>query len=86
MRIRELTMGLCVLVMSQTTPLKSYQRDHSNVNWTRTRTTGTGKVDRGKSKRPQPHTRNYRQLRKAESRRKSFPGKIIPIGYPIPNN
>ena len=79
-------MGLCFLVMSQTTPLKSHQCDHPNVNWTRTRTTGTGKADRGKSRRPQPHAKNYRQLRKAESRRKSFPGKITLIGYPIPNS
>lgn len=36
-------------------------------------TTGHAKMDREKPTRPQPYTRNYRQLRKGESGRRGLP-------------
>ena len=44
------------------------------------------KADPGKAMGPQHYTKNYRQLRNAERKRQSFPGKNTLIDYPIINS
>jgi len=65
--------GLCLLGMSEATPLKVDQHGRLNIN--KDGSNRHPKVERGKI---------TRQLRNAENGGES-PGKKTPISYPIPN-
>lgn len=74
-RIRELTVRLCLLLISEATLIKSHQQDCPNMNGTRV--TPTNMPDWwGEGLTP---TRNYRQLRKAGG------GKSTPADCTVPS-
>lgn len=70
----EFVVRLCLSVMSEATRIKSHQHDRPNdTNMSRTRTTDILMRTGGDSKRPQPKTEKYRQLRNAKSSRNNLP-------------
>ena len=63
-------MRLCLLVMSETTSVKSTWLSEHDLNKDNN---SHAKVDREKCMSLYPHTKNYRQLRNVESEKNSLP-------------
>jgi len=62
---KESVMILCLLLVLEATPIKSYQHDCLSMRH--------AKVGIGKPKRPQSYIKNYKQLRNGEKWGKSLP-------------
>lgn len=73
-------------IYAHITTMKSEQQDCTNKYESKKNSNnGHAKVDGGKPNRPHSYTKHCRQLRNAESCRKSAPGKSSGIGYPPPS-
>lgn len=81
--IKEFALRLYLLEMSEATPIKSHSHDCPNTSLTRMTAINMPKW----TGRLQPYTKNYRQLRNAESRGNGLPGRSssTPVDYARPN-
>lgn len=72
-KIRLFVMRLCLLIMSETTPVKTHAHDCPNMSWSRMATIGMPKQTRKDLWDLNPIQRSIGQIRNVESGRKPFP-------------
>ena len=83
--IRECAVRVCLLVMSEATPIKSHQHGCLNMSQTRITTKGIPK-QAGKTPQASIRHKNFRPLKDAKSVSNSLPQRrSTPTGYSIPN-
>lgn len=71
-RIKEFAVRLHLLGMAEAVAIKSHQLDCLNMNWTRQQTTiDISRLGGGESTKPQPYTKDFRQLRNTMGGRNS---------------
>lgn len=73
-------MKLCLLVASEDTPIKFHQYVSPKYELNKNTTNGYVKVD---NSTPEPYMNNSGQLKNAENRGKSSPGRSTPIRHPV---